>query len=139
MKIKINNIYVDGWERFVEGNTPDNRNITVHFLEYSEYITQYEISKKKKIGDVLEGDIRIDLVTHSFITKDKLMFIQPIKESSHIRAIIEVENVEDDYSIYARTNICDKNILVEFERKVQYNIGDRLYLEGSLEIDLDMV
>ena len=115
MKIKINNIYVDGWERFVEGNTPDNRNITVHFLEYSEYITQ------------------------SFITKDKLMYIQPIKESSHIRAIIEVENVEDDYSIYARTNICDKNILVEFERKVQYNIGDRLYLEGSLEIDLDMV
>ena len=42
------------------------------------------------------------------------MFTQPIKASPYIRAVVEVDKVEDGYSIYAKTNICNESILVEF-------------------------
>ena len=64
MKLKIKNIYADGYERFVSVETFDKKNITVHFIEYNEYLNQKEKSKLKKIGDVLNGNIRIDLVIH---------------------------------------------------------------------------
>ncbi len=135
MKLKIKNIYADGYERFVSVETFDKKNITVHFIEYNEYLNQKEKSKLKKIGDVLNGNIRIDLVSNSYIKKDELMFSQSFENSSHIVAIIEVGDVVDDYSLYAKTSICDERILVEFEDKVLYHSEDRVYVEGSLEID----
>lgn len=135
IKLEIKNIYADGYERFAEVETFDKKNITVHFIEYNEYLNQKKKSELKKIGDVLEGNIRIDLVSNSYKIKDELMFSQPFENSSHIVAVIEVEEVVDDYSLYAKTSICDERILVEFEAKMLYHSGDRVYVEGSLEID----
>ncbi|MCI8668502.1 MAG: hypothetical protein HFI34_03085 [Lachnospiraceae bacterium] len=135
MKLEIKNIYADGYERFAEVETYDKKNITVHFIEYNEYLNQKNKSELKKIGDVLDGNIRIDLVSNSYKIKDELMFSQSIENSSHIVAVIEVEEVVDDYSIHAKTSICDERILVEFENKMFYHCGDRVYVEGSLEID----
>ena len=42
MKLKIKNIYADGYERFVSVETFDKKNITVHFIEYNEYLNQKE-------------------------------------------------------------------------------------------------
>lgn len=135
MKLEIKNIYADGYERFAEVETLDEKNITVHFIEYNEYLNQKEKSKLKKIGDVLDSNIRIDLVSNSYIDKDELMYSQSFEKSSHIIAVIEVVEVVDDYSLYAKTSICDERILIEFEDKMSYHSEDRVYVEGSLEID----
>ena len=62
-------------------------------------------------------------------------FIQDIENSSSIKAIIEVKEVVDEYTIYAKTSICDELILIEFENKMMHKQGDRVYIEGELEIE----
>ena len=66
----------------------------------------------------------------------ELMFKQPYRHSSHIIATVEVKKIVDEFSLYAKTNICDEEILIEFESKVKYGINDRIYVVGSLEFDI---
>ena len=60
---------------------------------------------------------------------------QPIKNSSYIEAIVEVYRVIDEYSIYVKSDISDRKILIDFESRVSYNKGDMIYVEGELKID----
>lgn len=136
MELKIINICTDGYERFVDLETEDKKRIIAHFLEYKEYIDYKKKSELKFVGDIIKGDLRIDLVIVSYIENGELMFEQPHKHSSHIRAIVEVKKTVDEFSLYVKTNICDEDILVEFENKVKYAINDRIYVVGSLEFDI---
>ena len=50
----------------------DGKKLIVHFLEYDEYIESSVESKKRRIGDILEGEIAIGLVeilSHETIPK----------------------------------------------------------------------
>ena len=79
--------------------------------------------------------------SHSFSFKssvnksNKISYEQPIKNSSYIEAIVEVYRVIDEYSIYVKSDISDRKILIDFESKVSYNKGDMIYIEGGLKID----
>ena len=66
---------------------------------------------------------------------NKISYEQPIKNSSYIEAIVEVYRVINEYSIYVKSNISDRKILIDFESKVSYNKGDMIYVEGELKID----
>lgn len=79
MKMVIQNIIVDGYERFVDAKTIDEKDITVHYIEYSEYLEQNEKSDLRKIGDVLDCNIRLDLVSASHISKENVMFSQTLR------------------------------------------------------------
>ena len=136
MELKIINICTDGYERFVDVEMDDKKRIIAHFFEYKEYIDYKKKSELKFVGDIIKGALRIDLVTVSYIENGELMFEQPYKHSSHIRAIVEVKKTVDEFSLYVKTNICDEDILVEFENKVKYAINDRIYVVGSLEFDI---
>jgi len=46
-----------------------------------------------------------------------------------------VKEVVDEYTILAKTSLCDEAILIEFEGEMSYQQNDRVYIEGSLEID----
>lgn len=135
MKMTIQRIIVDGYERFVAIKTMDNKNLIVHYIEYGEFLNNNEKTKLRNVGDLLDTEIRIDLVSNSYITNDQLSFIQEIENSSNIKAIIEVKKVVDEYTIYAKTSLCDEMILIEFENKMMYRPYDRVYIEGSLEIE----
>lgn len=135
MKMTIQRIIVDGYERFVAIKTMDNKNLIVHYIEYGEFLNNNEKTKLRNVGDLLDTKIRIDLVSNSYITNDQLSFIQEIENSSNIKAIIEVKKVVDEYTIYAKTSLCDEMILIEFENKMMYRPYDRVYIEGSLEIE----
>ncbi len=54
----IGEVNVDGYERYaaVKG-VEDGKKLIVHFLEYDEYIESSVESKKRRIGDILEGEI----------------------------------------------------------------------------------
>lgn len=131
----IQNIISDGYERFLEVNTIENKKLFVHYIEYSEYLNDNEKTKIRNVGDILSAEIRIDLVSNSYITNRKLDFFQEIDNSSSIKAIIEVKEVIDEYTIFAKTSLCNEVILIEFENKITYQQNDRVYIEGSLEIE----
>lgn len=134
-KYVINEIYSDGYERFamIEEVGKDVK-INVHFLEYDEYLENSEGPQKKKKGDILEGEISIELVTFSQKVEEDLSHYQEIQKSPHIEAIIEVAQIIDEYSIYALSSVLDDNILIEFENAVNYKVGERILVIGSLEL-----
>ena len=136
-KYIINMIYADGYDRcaIIEGIEHDVK-LKVHFLEYDEYLENGEESEKKKKGDILEGDISIGLVTVSEKVDKELMHYQEIRKSSHIEAIVEVAQIINEDSIYAFSSILNDNVLIEFESAVEYNVGDRIFIIGSLEMRL---
>ena len=126
----------------------DNKEIFVYFLSHDDYVTDIK-------GDILEGRLLIVFVCESIKINDKkneqsfssfsfkssvnksnkMSYEQPIKNSSYIEAIVEVYRVIDEYSIYVKSNISDRKILIDFESKVSYNKGDMIYVEGELKID----
>lgn len=135
MRMIIQNIIADGYERFLVVNTIENKKLFVHYIEYSEYLNDNEKTKIRNVGDILSAEIRIDLVSNSYITNRKLDFFQEIDNSSSIKAIIEVKEVIDEYTIFAKTSLCNEVMLIEFENKITYQQNDRVYIEGSLEIE----
>ena len=135
MRMIIQNIISDGYERFLVVNTIENKKLFVHYIEYSEYLNDNEKTKIRNVGDILSAEIRIDLVSNSYITNRKLDFFQEIDNSSSIKAIIEVKEVIDEYTIFAKTSLCNEVMLIEFENKITYQQNDRVYIEGSLEIE----
>ena len=130
------NNYDYSFKREIINKMEDKKKIIVHFMEYNEYIDDGKKSELRFVGNIIKGKIRIDLVTGSYIKNSELMFKQPYRYSSHIRATVEVKKIVDEFSLYAKTNICDDEILVEFESKVKYGINDRIYVVGSLEFDI---
>ena len=131
----INEIYSDGYERFaIIENAKKDIKINVHFLEYDEYLESGEKSQKKKKGDTLDGDISIQLVTFSQKVDEARVHHQEIQKSSHIKAIIEVTQIIDEYPIYALSTVSDSDILIEFENPVSYKVGDKVFIIGSLEL-----
>ena len=135
MRMIIQNIISDGYERFLVVNTIENKKLIVHYIEYSEYLNDNEKTKIRNVGDILSAEIRIDLVSNSYITNRELDFFQDIDNSSSIKAIIEVKEVIDEYTIFAKTSLCNEVMPIEFENKITYQQNDRVYIEGSLEIE----
>ena len=124
----------------------DDKEIFVYFLSHDDFVTDIKEIKSIKKGDILEGRLLIDFVCKSMkinnkkneqkltflfsfkssVNKsNKMSYEQPIKNSSYIEAIVEVYRVIDEYSIYVKSDISDRKILIDFESKVSYNKGDR--------------
>ena len=134
----INEIYSDGYERFaIIEDIGKHIKINVHFLEYDEYLESSENSQKRTNGDILDGDLSIQLITFSrkVDVKETLIHFQKIQNSPHIEAVIEATQIIDEYSMYALSTVSDSNILVEFENTVSYKVGDRFLVIGSLELN----
>lgn len=135
-KYVINEISSDGYERFavIQVSGQDVK-LNVHFLEYDEFLENSEESSKKKKGDILEGDLSIELVSSSKKIDEELRYYQKIQKSSHIEAVVEVAQVIDEYSLYAFSSILEDRILIEFESAIDYQKGDRILIIGSLEMN----
>lgn len=102
-----------------------------------EYLESSENSQKRTNGDILDGDLSIQLITFSrkVDVKETLIHFQKIQNSPHIEAVIEATQIIDEYSMYALSTVSDSNILVEFENTVSYKVGDRVLVIGSLELN----
>lgn len=112
-KYVINEISTDGYERFavIQVSGQDVK-LNVHFLEYDEFLENSEESSKKKKGDILKGDLSIELVSFSKKIDEELRYYQKIQKSSHIEAVVEVAQVIDEYSLYALSSILEDRILI---------------------------
>ncbi len=136
-KFVINEIYTDGYERYaVVQISEQEKEICVHFLEYEEFLENSKETSKRKIGDLLEGELSISLVRASKKVYEEIDYYQKIPKSSHIEAVVEVVKVVDKYSLKVRSSILPGNIMVEFETSADYKAGDRIWVSGSLELNI---
>ena len=137
-KYLINEIIVDGYERFaVVQNNKREEQLCVHFLEYDEFIEHQRGTMKKKVGDVLDGKLSIQLVSSSKKVDEAFSYNQKIAKSSHIEAVVKVVQVIAADSVHVLSSIVPEWILVEFENEVDYKVEDRIRVVGSLEINLE--
>lgn len=133
-KYMIEELHVDGIERKAVIRNNLSERLVVYFVEPTEYLESNEFSKIKKVGDFLEGNIEIDCASVIRKTNVPLMYKQPIFNSYHIEAVVEVVEVIDEFSLYAITSIIENKVLVDFDEKVSFNIKDRIFIDGCLSI-----
>lgn len=131
-------IHMDGYERCFRIKEMDGaREYIIHFLEYDEYVERGEKTKKRKEGDIIKGKLYIDYVIESKKVISNMNYRQNINRSPHIEAIVKISELIDGSSVYANSLILDEKILIEFENKINYSIGDMVYVNGSLEMDIE--
>ncbi len=112
----------------------DNKELTVHFIEYDEYLEDKKITPKRKQGDLITGNVNIDLISYSRKEEKELIHNQSIPFSPHIEAIIEVSQIIDKFTLIANTSIISEHITINFEDEVDYRVGDKVLVNGSLEL-----
>lgn len=132
----ILNIWADGYERVAHIHIANStKEFFVSFTEHDEYI---EIGKsaKRMIGDKIKGNLNIVLVTDFRGSNKELSYCQNIPNSPHIKAVVDVINVIDDFSISAYLKDYETPIIIEFERQIPKQLNGKIELSGELEIDI---
>lgn len=136
---RIEEIYGSGYERWAKVTACSlNVENLVHFLEYDEYLENGDITHKRKKGDIINGTIKIDLVTqYKIIDNAKSGFVQSINKSSSITAIGKIKEIEDSDTLICSINKLGEDIIVEFENDIDIKVGENIEIYGSLELDIE--
>jgi len=69
-------------------------------------------------------------------TNEELMYVQK-NEYSGINAVVEITEVINEFTYYAKNSIVDRDIILDMEKDMDLKKGDRIYIEGSLQIELE--
>ncbi len=109
--------------------------LKLYFVELDEDANDYGgESIKRKVGDILEGRLYINSVSKIKKVEGEIKYEQPNKYDS-INAIVEITKIIDEYSFYALSSLQEEEILVEVEDIISFKKGDKVYIEGFLEIE----
>jgi len=69
-------------------------------------------------------------------TDEELMYVQK-NEYDGIDAVVEITEVINEFTYYAKNSIVDRDIILDMEKDMDLKKGDRIYIEGSLQIELE--
>ena len=115
----------------------DGKEFGIYFMEFSEDVFMMNnISMKRKVGDIIEGNLFISWITEFEKTDEELMYVQK-NEYSGIDAVVEITEVINEFTYYAKNSIVDRDIILDMEKDTDLKKGDRIYIEGSLQIELE--
>ena len=136
---RIEEIHADGYERWAKVKVCSSNVVNlVHFIEYDEYIENGATTNKRRKDDIINGTMRIDLVTkYKIVDDNKSGFVQSIDNSSNISAIGRVREIEDSDTLICSINNLGEDIIVEFENDIDIKVGETLEINGSLELDIE--
>ena len=120
-KFIIKKIEADFYERWLRvKKIDDGKEFGIYFVEFSEDVFMMNnISIKRKVGDIIEGNLFIAWITEFERTNKELMYVQK-NEYSGIDAVVEITEVINEFTYYAKNSIVD-----------------RIYIKGSLQIELE--
>ena len=137
-KFIIKKIEADFDERWLRvKKIDDGKEFGIYFMEFSEDVFMMNnISIKRKIGDIIEGNLFIAWITEFERTDKELMYVQK-NEYSGIDAVVEITEVINEFTYYAKNSIVDRDIILDMEKDMDLKKGDRIYIEGSLQIELE--
>lgn len=137
-KFIIKKIEADFDERWLRvKKIDDGKEFGIYFMEFSEDVFMLNnISMKRKVGDIIEGNLFIAWITEFERTNEELMYVQKNKYSG-IDAVVEITEVINEFTYYAKNSIVDRDIILDMEKDMDLKKGDRIYIEGSLQIELE--
>ena len=137
-KFIIKKIEADFDERWLRvKKIDDGKEFGIYFMEFSEDVFMMNnISMKRKVGDRIEGNLFISWITEFERTDKELMYVQK-NEYSGIDAVVEITEVINEFTYYAKNSIVDRDIILDMEKDMDLKKGDRIYIEGSLQIELE--
>ena len=137
-KFIIKKIEADFDERWLRvKKIDDGKEFGIYFMEFSEDVFMMNnISMKRKVGDIIEGNLFIAWITEFERTDKELMYVQK-NEYSGIDAVLEITEVINEFTYYAKNSIVDRDIILDMEKDMDLKKGDRIYIEGSLQIELE--
>jgi hypothetical protein len=137
-KFIIKKIEADFDERWLRvKKIDDGKEFGIYFMEFSEDVFMMNnISMKRKVGDIIEGNLFIAWITEFERTDKELMYVQK-NEYSGIDAVVEITEVINEFTYYAKNSIVDRDIILDMEKDMDLKKGDRIYIEGSLQIELE--
>jgi hypothetical protein len=137
-KFIIKKIEADFDERWLRvKKIDDGKEFGIYFMEFSEDVFMMNnISMKRKVGDIIEGNLFISWITEFERTNEELMYVQK-NEYSGIDAVVEITEVINEFTYYAKNSIVDRDIILDMEKDTDLKKGDRIYIEGSLQIELE--
>ena len=137
-KFIIKKIEADFDERWLRvKKIDDGKEFGIYFMEFSEDVFMMNnISMKRKVGDIIEGNLFIAWITEFERTNEELMYVQK-NEYSRIDAVVEITEVINEFTYYAKNSIVDRDIILDMEKDTDLKKGDRIYIEGSLQIELE--
>lgn len=137
-KFVIKRIEADFDERWLRvEKIDDKREFGIYFMEFSEDVFMMNnISMKRKVGDIIEGNLFIAWITEFERTDKELMYIQR-NEYDGIATVVEITEVINEFTYYAKNSIVDRDIILDMEKDMDLKKGDRIYIEGSLQIELE--
>ena len=137
-KFIIKKIEADFDERWLRvKKIDDGKEFGIYFMEFSEDVFMMNnISMKRKVGDIIERNLFISWITEFERTDEELMYVQK-NEYSGIDAVVEITEVINEFTYYAKNSIVDRDIILDMEKDMDLKKGDRIYIEGSLQIELE--
>ena len=137
-KFIIKKIEADFDERWLRvKKIDDGKEFGIYFMEFSEDVFMMNnISMKRKVGDIIEGNLFIAWITEFERTDKELMYVQK-NEYAGIDAVVEITEVINEFTYYAKNSIVDRDIILDMEKDMDLKKGDRIYIEGSLQIELE--
>jgi len=137
-KFIIKKIEADFDERWLRvKKIDDGKEFGIYFMEFSEDVFMMNnISMKRKVGDIIEGNLFISWITEFEKTNEELMYVQK-NEYDGIDAVVEITEVINEFTYYAKNSIVDRDIILDMEKDMDLKKGDRIYIEGSLQIELE--
>lgn len=137
-KFIIKKIEADFDERWLRvKKIDDGKEFGIYFMEFSEDVFMMNnISMKRKVGDIIEGNLFIAWITEFERTNEELMYVQK-NEYSGIDAVVEITEVINEFTYYVKNSIVDRDIILDMEKDMDLKKGDRIYIEGSLQIELE--
>ena len=137
-KFIIKKIEADFDERWLRvKKIDDGKEFGIYFVEFSEDVFMMNnISIKRKVGDIIEGNLFIAWITEFERTNEELMYVQK-NEYDGIDAVVEITEVINEFTYYAKNSIVDRDIILDMEKDMDLKKGDRIYIEGSLQIELE--
>ena len=137
-KFIIKKIEADFDERWLRvKKIDDGKEFGIYFMEFSEDVFMMNnISMKRKVGDIIEGNLFIAWITEFERTNEELMYVQK-NEYSGIDAVVEITEVINEFTYYAKNSIVDRDIILDMQKDMDLKKGDRIYIEGSLQIELE--
>ena len=137
-KFIIKKIEADFDERWLRvKKIDDGKEFGIYFMEFSEDVFMMNnISMKRKVGDIIEGNLFISWITEFERTDKELMYVQK-NEYDGIDAVVEITEVINEFTYYAKNSIVDRDIILDMEKDMDLKKGDRIYIEGSLQIELE--
>ena len=137
-KFIIKKIEADFDERWLRvKKIDDGKEFGIYFMEFSEDVFMMNnISMKRKVGDIIEGNLFISWITEFERTDKELMYVQK-NEYSGIDAVVEITEVINEFTYYAKNSIVARDIILDMEKDMDLKKGDRIYLnkgESGTEI-----